>query len=204
MAQISLYSTTVLEDKVSINPDQINANIAENILINLRSNIEGKSNENGIVLKVNRLISHNLGKIDRVNGTSKVDYIAKHECFLCSPTKDLEIVCKLEKTFKGYIVGKNGPVVVVVQINNIDSQRFEIKKSNVYHISSGKELVVGDYLKVSIINVSNNLGGNKILALSKLLNMASKDDILKYEQDRSLITGASLKTDDGSDEEQFI
>lgn len=200
MAQISLYNTTVLESKVSLNPNQMDANIPENILSNLRAIIEGKSNENGIVLKVNRLVSHDIGKIDRINGSSKVDYVAKYECYLCSPIKDLEIICSLEQFVKGFLVGKNGPVTVLIQINNIDSQRFEIKNSKIYHSSTNRELEVGDYLKVSIINISNNPGENKILVISKLVNMANKDEISRYEHEKTMITGVHAE----DSEEDFI
>lgn len=196
MAQVSLYYRTQLQEKVTIAPNQINAQITDHIFNNLKANIEGKSNENGIVLKVNKLIKHDLGKIDRVNLTSKVDYLVTYECYLCSPIKDLEIVCELENNVKGYLIGKNGPIVVVVQLNNIDNQRFELKNSNVYHIPTEKELKIGDYLKVSIINISNNSGENKILALCKLINMATKDEIENYKVDKALITGNMTDSND--------
>lgn len=205
MAQISLYYRTQLETFVSISPDQINADINDNILNNLRTDVEGKSNENGIVLKINKLISYDQGKIDRVNLTGAVIYFVKYECFVCSPTKNLEFVCELENIVKGYILGKNGPLVVIIQLNHVDTQRFELINHEVHYIKKSKnteskvKLDIGDFLKVSIINVVNNLGENKMFAMCKLINMAKPDEIEDFKRDKALIIG-----DVSSDDKVYI
>ncbi|XWV24978.1 dna-directed rna polymerase subunit [Tupanvirus deep ocean] len=191
MAQISLYYRTQLDTKVSLFPEQIDGNMDDHILENLKAKIEGKSIDNGIVLRINRLISYDYGMIDKANFMGTTVFPVKYECFICSPTKDLEIVCVLENIVKGFLIAKNGPVIIAIQFNNVDTQKFEISGNNILYSKTKKPIEKGDYLKVSIININNNLGEKNIVTMCKLLNMANKDEIQSYEQDQLLITNGS-------------
>ena len=191
MAQISLYFRTQLDTKVSLFPEQINGNMDDYILENLRAKIEGKSIDNGIVLKINRLINYDYGMIDKSNFMGTTVFPVKYECFICSPTKDLEMVCVLENNIKGYLIAKNGPIVIAIQFNNIDTQKFEISGNNILYSKTKKPIEKGDHLKVSIININNNLGEKTIVTMCKLINLASKEEILSYEQDQLIVTNGS-------------
>jgi len=191
MANLSLYYLTQLEGKVSLLPNQIDGNIDNHLLENLRAKIEGKTIEHGIVLKINRLIDYEYGLIDKANFMGTTVYQVKYECFICSPTKDLEIICRVANNIKGFLVAQNGPVLIAIQFNNIDTQKFTIKDDNIVHIKTNKPIEKGDYLKVSIINIKNTLGSKNILTMAKLLNLASKEEIQSFQQDQQLATGAS-------------
>lgn len=163
----------------------------DHILENLKAKIEGKTIDNGIVLKINRLISYEHGIIDKANFMGTTVFPVKYESFICSPTKDLEIVCVLENIVKGFLIARNGPVIVAIQFNNIDPQRFEVNGNNIVYTTTKKPIEKGDYLKISIISINNNLGEKDIVTMCKLLNLANKDEIQSYEQDQLLITGGN-------------
>ena len=198
MAQISLYYRTQLETKVSLLPEQIDGNMDDHILENLKAKIEGKTIDNGIVLKINKLIDYSYGMIDKANFMGTTVFPVKYECFICSPTKDLEIICVLENIVKGYLIAKNGPIIVVIQFNNIDMQKFEIS-GNTIITKSKVPIEKGNYLKVSIISINNNIGEKNIVTMCKLLNMANKDEILLFEKDQLLVTDGSV-----NDNKEFI
>lgn len=191
MAQISLYYRTQLDTKVSLFPEQINSSMDDHILENLRAKIEGKSIDNGIVLRINQLISYDYGMIDKSNFMGTTVFSVKYECFICSPTKNLEIICVMENNIKGFLIAKNGPVVVAIQFNNIDTQKFEISGNNIIYRKTKKPIEKGAYLKVSIININNNLGETNIVTMCKLINLATSDEIESYEQDQLLVTNGS-------------
>ena len=170
MAQISLYYRTQLETKVSLLQEQIDGNMDDHILENLKAKIEGKTIDNGIVLKINKLIDYSYGMIDKANFMGTTVFPVKYECFICSPTKDLEIICVLENIVKGYLIAKNGPIIVVIQFNNIDMQKFEIS-GNTIITKSKVPIEKGNYLKVSIISINNNIGEKNIVTMCKLLNI---------------------------------
>lgn len=188
MAQIGLYYQTQLETKVSLLPQQVDADMDDHMLENLRNKIEKKSIDNGIVLKINRIIDYDYGMIDKANFMGTTVYNVKYECFICSPTKNLEIVCVLDNIVKGYLIGHNGPVIVAIQFNNIDTQKFEIVDSTITHIKTKKSVKKGDHLKVSIIAVNNNLGEENIVTICKLLNLADQNDIKRFNEDQLLVT----------------
>ena len=173
MAHLSLYYRTQLETKVSLLPEQIDGSMDNHILENVKGKIEGKSIDNGIVLKINRLINYDYGMIDKANFMGTTVFAVKYECFICSPIKDLEIICILENIVKGYLIGKNGPVIVAIQLNNIDTQKFEISGNNIISIKSKKTIEKGEYLKVSIISINNNLGEKNIVTMCKLMGLAT-------------------------------
>lgn len=199
MAQDSLYYRTQLETKVSLLPEQINGNMDDHILENLKAKIEKKSIDNGIVLKINKLIDYEHGMIDKANFMGTTVFPVKYECFICSPTKDLEIVCVLENIVKGYLIAKNGPVVVAIQFNNINQQKFEISGNTILFTKNKTTIKKGDYLKVSIISINNNLGEKNIVTMCKLLNLATEDEIKAFEEDQLLVTNGSV-----DDNKEFI
>lgn len=189
MAQINLYYKTQLETKVSLLPEQINGNIDDNILNNLRVKVEGKIDENGIVIKINRLIDYTYGMIDKTNFMGTTVYTVKYECLLCSPIKSLEIIGVVDNIVKGYIIGRNGPVIIVVEFNNINPQIFEISNNTIVDLQTKKPIEKGNYIKVSIININNNLGEKNIVVMCKLLSFASEDEITHFHEEQQLISG---------------
>ena len=195
MAQIGLYYRTQLETKISLLPEQIDGDIDNHLLKNLKAKIEGKTNENGIVLKINRLIDYSNGMIDKINSMGSTVFPIKYECFICSPTKDLEMICILENIVKGYLIAKNGPVIVAIQYNNIDTKKFEIHDRNIILSKTKVPVKKGDYLKVSVINIKDNLGEKNLVTMCKLLNMATKEEIMVFEEDQILATNGNIDDD---------
>lgn len=186
MAQHDLYFRTLQESKISLNPEQINGNIDDHLLKNLISKIEGKTNEHGIVLKIIKIMDYNFGTINKLNFLASVDYNIKYEALLCAPTKDLEIICVIDNIVKGYLIGHNGPVIIAIQFNNMDIQKFEINANNIIYKSTNLPINKGDYIKVSIININMNLGEKEIVTICKLLDLASSREIEIFEDEQSL------------------
>lgn len=196
MANMNLYYRTQLETKVSLLPEQIDGNIDDHILQNLRAKIEGKTIDNGIVLKITRLINYQNGLIDKANLMGTTVFKVTYECFICSPTKNLEIICKVDNDeVKGFLIASNGPVIVAIQYNNIDTQKFEISNNSIVSLKTKEPIQVDNYIKVSIINVNINLSESKITTIGKLIDLAKKDEIKSYQADNLLATGGQLDDD---------
>lgn len=208
MAQISLYYQTQLDTKVSLLPEHIDGNIDEHLLENLRTDIETKTVEAGIVIKIHKLISYDYGMINKANLMGTTDYKVKYECLLCSPIKDLEMICIVDNIFTGFLIGRNGPIVAAIEFNKIDTNIFKNIGDTVIHIDSKKEIIKGSYLKITVINVNNNIGEKSVIAVCKLLNIASKHDIKKFKTEQKMITDNSIVNEDGSnetdDDDEFI
>lgn len=195
MSQASLYYRTQLETKVSLLPEQIDGNMDSHLFKNLKAKIEGKTNESGIVLKINRLIDYTSGMIDKTNFMGITVFMVKYECFICSPTKDLEMICILENIVKGFLIAKNGPVIVAIPYNNIDTKKFQISDKNIILSKTKTPIKKGDYLKVSVISINNNQGEKNIVIMCKLINVATKDEIKSFEEDQILATNGNPNDD---------
>jgi DNA-directed RNA polymerase subunit E'/Rpb7 len=188
MSQINLYYQTQLDTKVPLLPYQLTNNIDDAILENLISQVKGKTTENGIVIRVFRLIDYDYGIIDGNNFAATTNYNVKYECLLCSPVKDLEIVCVLDNIIKGYLLGTNGPVTIAVQYSNIDTNNFYNDGSHIKYNKTGKILSKNDYIKVAVIKVNSDMGENSMLAICKLIDLANDEDIRRYKDDQRLIS----------------
>lgn len=189
MSQINLYYKTQLETNINLFPKQIMSNIDEHILENLITKVKGKVTEYGIIMKINNLLDYNYGIIDKSNLTGTTIYSVKYECLLCSPVKDLEIICTVENIIKGFIIGQNGPITVAIAMNNIDLNKFNISiaDNSLEHIKSKKKINKKDYIKVSIIEINNELGEKNIITICKLINIANDAEIKRYLNDMSMI-----------------
>ena len=196
MAQLSLYYQTQLETKVSLLPEQIDGDIDDHILENLRAKIEKKTIEHGIVIRIIRLIDYNQGMIDKANFMGTTVFKTKYECLLCSPIKDLEMTCIVDNTVRGYLICRNGPVIAAIYIPTIDTHTFKVVDSKIKNISTGKEVGKGDHLKVSVISISTNLREKNIVAMCKFLNvLTSKSDIKKFNEEQELIQNVGITED---------
>jgi DNA-directed RNA polymerase subunit E'/Rpb7 len=186
MSQVNLYYRTQLENKVSLLPEQIDGEIDNHILENLRVKVEKKITDIGYVVRITRLISYKHGMIDKTNFMGTTVFPVEYECFICSPVKDLEIICHVENIVDGYIVSRNGPITVVVDINNIDTQRFDVVEKKIVLLKTKKPIEKGNFIKVSIININSDVGENTMVSMAKLLNIATADEIKLYEKDQNL------------------
>lgn len=197
MAQIGLYFQTTLDTKVSLLPEQINGDMDRYLLKNLKAKIEGKAIDSGIVIKINGLIGYNHGMIDKANFMGTTVYVVKYECFICSPTANLEIICVINNFVKGFMLGSNGPVTVVVPFNNIDLTKFENQGDQIINKKTKTPIEKDNYVKVSVVNINNNLGEKKMVVLCKLVGVADEDDIRRYSQEQESIR-------DNDDNVEFI
>lgn len=200
MAQVSLYYRTQLETKVSLLAEQVDANMDDHLLNNLRNKIEKKAIDSGIVLRITKIINYKHGIIDKINFMGTTVYSVLYECFICSPVKDLEIICVVRNIIKGYIIASNGPIMIAIQFNNIDNTIFEINNDDIQvKMDIKKKIQKDDYLKVSIININNNLGQENILVICKLINLATPDEIDMYKRDQKMVVDGT-----NDDDNEFI
>lgn len=201
MSRTNLYFRAQLETKVSLLPKQIDGNIDDHLFDNLKVKMEGKNIENGLVLKINNLISYRDGFIDKANLMGTTVFNVDYDCYLCAPTPGLEIICIIENDeIKGYLIGSNGPLTLAIDFHVIDLNKFEISDNRVINKSNKKAIGINDYVKVSIIQVRNTMGDRKIAATCKLINVATADEIARYKEEQKLLNNSN----DTGTEKEFI
>uniref|UniRef100_A0A6C0CBL2 S1 motif domain-containing protein n=1 Tax=viral metagenome TaxID=1070528 RepID=A0A6C0CBL2_9ZZZZ len=189
MSQINLYYQTHLNTTVTLLPFQQDSEMDDHLLGNLVQKVKSKVIENGIVIKVHRLIDYDYGIVDKSGLTGDVKYDVKYECLLCLPVAHLEIICVISNMIKGIVVAQNGPVIIVIQEINIDTNKFTVSPSgSITHDETKKKITKGDYIKVSVINTDSNKNDTNITAICKLVDIANRDEIKRYNEDQRLIS----------------
>lgn len=200
MSQKSLYYKTQFETKISLSPSQIDHQIDEHILNNLKQKINGKVIDNGIVIRILRLLDYDYGIIDKASSNGSTIYRVKYECLYCSPIKDMEIIGRMQKIVKGYASCANGPIVAVIELSkNNESSAFKITETEIKH-SSGKVIKEGDYLKLSVISSPDNIENMQLAVMCKLVNIASEAEIKNFMADDEYIN----QTQSAADAKTFI
>lgn len=187
MAQNSLYINTQLESNISLFPSDMNGNMDDHMLSNLRKRREGLSNEYGIIMKIHRLIDYDHGIIDHANFMGAASYRVKYDCLLCAPVTGMELICQVQDIIVGYIVAYSGPIIVSIPTTMINTQKFVISGANVNVIKTNEPLKPNDYLQVRIINVDNKAGEKTIIVVGKLLSVANQEQIDNYHAERNHI-----------------
>jgi DNA-directed RNA polymerase subunit E'/Rpb7 len=181
MTQIGLYYTTELETTVPLYSNQQTRELDQHLLSNLKTKVEGKYEDSGIIIRVDKVLNFYGGAITTTR-LATTNYTVKYQCLICCPTKELEIVCIIDDIIKGFAVGHNGPLSVVVQLIGIDNKKFRISDDSLYHIPTQKKLKSEDYLKVVITSDSKDK-----YIVCNLLDIANDDDIKKFNDEQKLI-----------------
>lgn len=203
MAQHNLYYRTQLVSHVTLTANQIDANIDDHLLENLRYKLQGKTNEYGVIIKIDKIIDYGLGMITNSNLMASVVYEVKYMCLLCSPIKNMEVICKVDNTStRGIIVASNGPLIIPILLTGVpDGKIFEIVDDAVIGIKNKKKIEPGDIIKVSFNHFRIIKGEPNIQVLSKLINFATKEEIESYNRDMALIND---NDENDTDDSEFI
>jgi len=188
----SPYYRTQLDENIPLYPDQIGANFMDHLLNNLRTKVEKKCVKDGYVMKIIRIVKINSNRIDGENFTANGVFNVTYECFLCSPVKDMIFTCMVQNNIgAGFIDAVSGPIRVVILLNDIDGERFEIKNNakTLIHKPTGKHINEGTHVVVLIKFIRVNSGENFITVIVKLIDLANEEQIKQYDNDVQMVIG---------------
>ena len=178
------YITTELTTTVSLEPSLLNNNLKDK----LKDKILNKCLEIGFVTNVYNISYYSNGILIPENFSGDILFNIKYNARLCYPIKNTNIVAKIINITKVLIVAVNGPIVVIIKINNFDNTK--LKKNNKNEITYSNNLLkLEDDIIINIENVNINDKDTRILVLGKLLNIANENDIkLGYENENTDIS----------------
>lgn len=186
MTQTPLYFFSQLQEIVPLFPNQLDSDIDEHLLTNLKNKVSGKVIKETFIVRVNRIISYDHGMIDPSNFMGTTVYNIVYEALVCEPKPGTEIVCVLENVFNGFIIGSNGQIVITIETNNIDNVAT-FRNEKLFYPQSDKEVPIGTHMRASVINVRSGQYEKQIITICKLLRISNKDDIEQYKNEQNLI-----------------
>lgn len=85
-----------------------------------------------------------------------------------NPIKDNIIVCTIVNINQYLITCENGPLKIIIKINNINNNNFKLTNNQLYHINTDKILEINDQLYVQIIDSNYYNNDDKIFVYAIL------------------------------------
>ena len=182
------YITTELTTSILLKPNLLNNNLYNNLKNKLQDKLLNKCLEIGFITNIYSISNFSNGKLIPEKFTGEILFDVKYNARLCFPIKNTNIVGKIINITKVLIIAENGPIIIIIKINNFDSMNFEknIKNEITYKQNS---LKLNDHIICQIENTNINDKDSRIIVLAKLINMATEEESkLAYDNEDIEIT----------------
>jgi DNA-directed RNA polymerase subunit E'/Rpb7 len=204
MEYSSIFKATELNHRVILAPYQLkpetsNETFEDRILLNLKKQYEGKNNDTGYIASINRIRpDYECGELDHSSNKGIVIYDITFDCMFCTIKQGDIIVSKITQlNITEMIKSINGPLVIIVQYDAIDTNKFRIQNDGkIQVIKTKKILQVDEYIKIVVIGHRLFKDDKIIVIAAKLVDVASEKDIKKYNKDKEIFNNKIIKNID--------
>lgn len=160
----SVYFKNVLHRTVILPFNIMGSNMKQNILTELKSNLEGKCSTEGYIKKDSiQIISYSAGCLN----SSDVSFEVNFECFICKPVVGMQMKCLVENSTKAGIRAlfdsNEKPVTIyIAREQHTNNEEFRKTKEN-------------DYILIKVIGIRYQLNDESVSVLAELVqNMGAK------------------------------
>jgi len=177
MELVSPFVDIEMNEMIKLLPRQLNNDIYINLKNNLIKKIEGKCNKHGFIKKIYKIVSYSSGLIHTENLDGSVIFNIKYLCSMCYPLLKTNIICKIDLITKALIKGKNGPLIIIIKINNLNNNNFILENNDIINIKTNEKLIQGDHVIVNIIAKNFYPKDERIILLGNLYSIAKKKEI---------------------------
>jgi DNA-directed RNA polymerase subunit E'/Rpb7 len=179
MKLVSPYRYIKQYTKISLEPYYMNCDIRNNMKLILKKNVEKKCNKNGFVDEVYRIIDYSDGYMPPENLNGNVLYNIIYHCKICIPVENTMVIGLIKIIHQELIIAINGPIMFFIPKDKIDINVWSIN-DGFYNIIHKKKLVVGNYIKIQIINKRLNLNDTQIKTIGNLIDFATEEEIDRF------------------------
>lgn len=184
----SPYINTKIHTSVILHPYQMDNKIYINLKKNLESKVTGKCfSKYGYIVKVIEILNYKDGIIEAENTESSALFDLEFSCRICSPLKNTQIICEIDRVNKLLITAKNGPILIIItndRLNNIIF--FKDNNNNIRYKKDGqsKMLESQDFIKVTLQTIQFYDGDEKIKAIGFVDDIATEEEKRNYYLDQ--------------------
>ena len=170
---ISPYIITEIESIVDISPKDLQS---DNIYIILKNKLKQLFNKKcvenyGYVDTIYNIIEYTEGEVLIDNFDGLIRYNVKYNAKICNPIMNNLLECKIQNINNNIISAKNGPIVVIISVNNINNKKFKItENSEILNINENKNLQISDNIIVKVLMSEFYNNKNEIFVFGYLKN----------------------------------
>jgi len=154
---------------------------------NLVRDIENKCYKDyGYVCKIYSVLNITNGIIQSNDPTSSASFDITYSCKLCKPIMKNNLICQIKRMNKKLIQGENGPMIVIVPMNNINSNNFFIDTNgNLRNKNKSKSIIISEdtFMVITILQCTFYDTEKCIKVLGFLDSLASDEQIKQYYDD---------------------
>lgn len=171
-----LYIVTEQKTQITLPPHKINNNIYENIKNKLRDNMEKRCNTEGYLSEIYEIEKYKKNMVKMDDLTCSVTFNVVFNCRMCVPRKQQQIICIVEESNQMLIKATNGPIIVIIPSDSINSDKFMIDRMGrirykIKKSGDSKSVDKGDYIFATLTGVQISLKSQYIYACAKLDDM---------------------------------
>jgi DNA-directed RNA polymerase subunit E'/Rpb7 len=177
---VSPYRNIKQYTRILVEPYHMNSDIENHMKMILKKKVEKKCNKNGYVDEVYRIVEYSLGFMPAENLSGGAIYNISYHCKICVPVENTIIIGLVKVINQELVVCINGPIMIFIPKNNVDSNIWDITEGYVYKKGKGKKLISGDYVKILIENKRINQNDSQIKTIGKLLEIATPEEVDTY------------------------
>ena len=176
---VSPYKNIKQHTRIKLDPYHMNSDIRNNMKTVLKKKVEKKCNKNGFIDEVFKILEFSDGIMIPENLDASAIYNISYHCRICIPIENTVIIGIIKMVNPDLIVAINGPLLIFIPKNNVETNIWDIT-DNYNHKISNKKLLIGDYIKIQITDKRINQGDSQIKVMGKLQDYAIDEEIEKY------------------------
>jgi len=172
---------TELNAIISVDANQLNNNLYQNMKQNMIETYEGRCYKNfGYIEKIYEITNFSKGIMQHENPYGSVVFNVKFSCKLWNPMKGTLVIATLDKYNRKILNAKCGPIKIIIEDVQINSNKFSFNRKNNL-VCNDEVLNIGVYLKVMILSKIFNDSDEVIIAKGYLDDIANDEEIKKIE-----------------------
>lgn len=190
MTMESPYIDAEYNTRVLLQPHQMMGDIYKNLKLNLIKNVKNKCNKYGYITDVYKITEYKDNILEAENFRASAVYNIKFTCRICIPIENMFIECKIKQINETKVWAHNGPMRILVELENINTSKFSINNNQqLIYNDDKKELKKNDVIKIKILVKKINKGDTNIKIIGYLDDRLDEKDISedKLENDDEFI-----------------
>jgi DNA-directed RNA polymerase subunit E'/Rpb7 len=146
-----------ITEKVKILPSELDGNLNEHILDNLKKKYQGKCIKDGYIIKINKIIDRSLGTVSLNDFETNTVFVVKFLANISNP-KERDIIdeCIITLVNSIGIFAEKDYLTIIITSNNLE-KNYE------------KNYKMGNKIKISVNKIKFELNDKKIRVLGKII-----------------------------------
>ena len=166
------YFNIQISTNIQLTPIQLNSHDLYNeIKSELIRKYEKKCTKYGYTEKIYKIDHYSDGHIIAEDFSGDVMIDITYTSRVCYPKIESILHCKVDKINKSFITALYGPIVFIIEFNNINKEKFSLNQNKDLTITeNGNQISINDIIAVKVLQVDFNNNDSQMISIGYLEN----------------------------------